>query len=89
MIPEREGGKIVLKSHGRLKAQKRHMGQNSPAQLAGLFGKWLNLNKDFGAPKRLRLFTPSWFLQGSLARISGMARRRRKENCIGQNGRIL
>ena len=49
----------MLKSHGILKAQKRHMGQNSPAQLAGLFGKWLNLNKDFGAPKRLRLFTPS------------------------------
>jgi len=49
----------VFRSHGRLKAQKRHLGQNSPAQLAGLFGKWLDLNKNFGTPKRLRLFSPS------------------------------
>lgn len=49
----------MLKSHGRLQAQKNHLGQHSPAQLAGLFGKWLDLNKNFGAPKRIRLFSPS------------------------------
>jgi hypothetical protein len=44
---------------GELEAQKRRLGQAQPAQLAGLFGRWLDLNQGFGAPKRLRLYSPS------------------------------
>lgn len=59
MVSESEGGRIMLKPYGKLQAQKRHLGQNSPPQLAGLFDKWLNLNGNFGTPRRLRLFSPT------------------------------
>jgi len=49
----------VLKCYGRLAAQKSRLEQNPAAQLAELFGKWVNLEEDFGVPKRLRLFFPS------------------------------
>ena len=49
----------MLKSPGKLKAQISNLRRNSPSQLAELFGKWFNLNNNFGTPKRLRLFTPS------------------------------
>lgn len=54
-----EGDNLMLKCNGRLAAQKRRLEQNSATQLTELFGKWVNLEEDFGAPKRLRLFFPS------------------------------
>jgi len=44
---------------GELEAQKRRLRQTQPAQLAGVFGKWINLDQGFGAPKRLRLYSPN------------------------------
>ncbi|MDP2865282.1 MAG: IS4 family transposase [Elusimicrobiota bacterium] len=49
----------MFKGCGRLAAQKSRLEQNPAAELAELFGKWANLEEDFGAPKRLRLFFPS------------------------------
>lgn len=49
----------MLKYRGELKSQKRRLGQAQPAQLAGLFGRWLKLDNGFGAPKRRRLYSPS------------------------------
>ena len=63
----------MIAGGGRLARQVRPMREKSGAQLSAMFGAWVGLGKDFGAPRRRRLFFP---LAGVLAvTLAGALRR--------------
>lgn len=64
----------MTKGYGRLTQRVKTVSKAPLGELVELFGAWVPMPEDFGAPKRLRLFSPlTHFLAVSLA---GLCRRR-------------
>ena len=48
----------MTKSYGPLRQRVKTLAHAPLSELVELFGAWVSLSEDFGAPKRKRLFSP-------------------------------
>ena len=92
----------MVQGGGRLARRVLAMREKSGAELSAMFGAWVELGEDFGAPRRRRLFFPltgvlavslagalgGSRLPGDAAQVPGMAGLGGKER-LGPHGGLL